>query len=128
MNNIPSYQTFHTDIFCRFLIFRIIIFSWFSKCHISRPNSCIAVQLSSNSFSVVLHREKVVQLKKLDCEAALSFLKFETLFIKSFVRSFVEIGCGSLVMVEVYPQNTGRWHFLSRRLWLEHTRTIEWHG
>ena len=53
---------------------------------------CTTVKLSSNSFSVVLHKEKVVQLKKLDCEAALSFLKFETFFLRSFVRSFVVIG------------------------------------
>ncbi len=50
----------------------------------------IPVQLSSISFSAVLPREKVVQLKKLDFEAALSFLKFETLFHKTFVRRFVD--------------------------------------
>ena len=59
---------------------------------------------SSNSFSVNLHRETVVQLKKLDCEAALSFLKFESMSIKSFVRSFVEIGGGKLSTVEDYPK------------------------
>jgi hypothetical protein len=50
---------------------------------------CTTVKLSSNSLSVVLHKEKVAQLKKLGCEAALSFLKFETFFLRSFVRSFV---------------------------------------
>ncbi len=53
---------------------------------------CTTVKLSSNSFSVVSNKEKVVQLKKLDCEAALSFLKFETFFLRSFIRSFEVIG------------------------------------
>ncbi len=61
------------------------------------------VQLSSISFSAVLHREKIVQLKKLDCEAALSFLKFEALFHKTFVRSFVDTGGETLSRVELYP-------------------------
>ena len=59
------------------------------------------VQLSSISFSAVLHREKVVQLKKLDCEAALRFMKFETLFLRSFVRSFVVVGGETLFGVEL---------------------------
>ena len=103
LNNISTYFTLHTDIFCRFLIFRVAVISWFSKQHLSRPNSCITVQLSSNSFCAYLNREKVVQLKKLDCTAALSFPKFESLSIKSLVRSFVEIGGGKLSRVEDYP-------------------------
>ena len=32
LNNIPSYLTLHSDTFCRFLIFWINVFSWFSLC------------------------------------------------------------------------------------------------
>ncbi len=61
------------------------------------------VQLSSISFSAVLHREKVVQLEKLACGAALSFLKFETLLHKTFVRSFVDTGGETLSRVDLNP-------------------------
>jgi hypothetical protein len=43
----------------------------------------------------------------LDCEAALSFLKLESLSFKNFDRSFVKIGGGRLSTVEDYPQNNG---------------------
>ncbi len=93
--NIPYQHTLSFSDLQKHIIF------WFLKCQIPRPNLCTTVKLSSNSFSVVLHKEKVVQLKKLDCEAALSFLKFETFFLRSFVRSFVVLGGETLFVVKL---------------------------